>query len=91
MAMTRYILIGIDILLNILIGGQIGMTISSHCFLAAKRGKLWAIILLQTLNQIENDHCQLALQNDIDRAKAILVTLEPHDERLFGSDLSDIG
>lgn len=78
---TRFVTIAFDFFWNVVTGGQIGITISSRAYIAKNKNKRWGNILVCGLNRLEKNHCQLSLQGDIDRAKSVIETLSPYDER----------
>ena len=78
---TRYIALGFDMFWNVTTGGQIDVTISSRAGMAAANGVKWGKIMSWCLSKLEPNHCNIAIKNDIDRAKAVLVTLAPYDQR----------
>jgi hypothetical protein len=78
---ARYVAIAFDMFVNVLTAGSLDVTISSRAGVAAEQGKLWGRVLSRFLDLLEKDHCQLAIQSDIDRAKQTIVTLTPYDNR----------
>lgn len=78
---TRFVALAFDFFWNVMTGGQIGVTISSRAYIAEKKGKRWGKVLGCGLGRLEKNHCELAVQGDIDRAKAVLATLAPYDTR----------
>lgn len=78
---ARYVALAFDMFWNVLSGGRVGVTISSRAGVAATQGKKWGILLSWFLDKLEKDHCTLAIQGDIDRAKAVIAELSPYDKR----------
>ena len=78
---TRYVALGFDMFWNVMTGGGIDETISSRAGVAAIQGKKWGKLLAWCLGKLEANHCTLAIEGDIDRAKALLVALAPYDSR----------
>ena len=78
---TRFVALAFDFFWNVITGGQIGVTISSRSYIASQEGKGWGKTLSYGLGRLEKDHCELAVQGDIDRAKAVIATLAPYDTR----------
>ncbi|CAB4124162.1 hypothetical protein UFOVP49_38 [uncultured Caudovirales phage] len=79
---TRYVSLGFDVFCNVLTGGKLGVTISARAGVAEIEGELWGKVLSRLLNLLEPNHCQLAIQGDIDRARAIINKLTPYDKRI---------
>jgi hypothetical protein len=79
---TKFIALAFDFFWNVMFGGQIGVTISARAYIAKQQGKQWGEILVCGLSRLNPNHCELAVQGDIDRAKAVIKTLSPYDERL---------
>jgi hypothetical protein len=77
----RHVAVCFDYFWNVVIGGQLGVTISARAGVAHVDGKKWGKNMVMGLNQIEIDHCQLAIQGDIDRAKEVIRLLSPYDKR----------
>jgi hypothetical protein len=72
------VLISIDIMVASLIWRNSDITISSYCGLALRRQTppIWAIALGRwVLNNLQKNHCELAITHDIGRATAALVML----------------
>lgn len=78
---TRYIALAFDIFWNVLTGGHLGITISSRAGIAASEGRKWGIWLSGLLSKFDENHCQKAIQNDIDRAWEVIKELSPYDSR----------
>jgi len=73
-------LLYIDILFESLIWRDPGITISARCGLALRHGNPWFWCKLgKALNWIEKDHCEMAIQNDIDRAEKAIKILKEID------------
>lgn len=78
---TRHFALAFDMFWNVLSGGGIDITISSRAGIAATQNKRWGTVLSKALGFLEKDHCTLAIESDIDRAKAVIATLTPYDPR----------
>lgn len=65
----------VDILGQSMIWRDPGLTISARCGLALRKGYPWAWCALgKVLNRIVSNHCEKAIQHDIERAeKAIRI------------------
>jgi hypothetical protein len=72
------LLLGIDIFFCMVLFRDPDVTISSETGLALQRANppLWAKILGWCLDHIQQGHCQLAIKNDILRAKTAIAYLE---------------
>lgn len=82
---TRYVALGFDMFWNVITGGSIDMTISARAGVAAVNGKKWGKLLAWCLGKLEANHCNLAIEGDIDRAKALIAELAPYDQRTKNS------
>ena len=80
--MAETLAVGFDFFWNVMIGGQLGVTISARSGVAAIHNNKWGKAMEWVLGHMETDHCQLAIQGDIDRAKAVIVALSPYDKRI---------
>ncbi len=71
------VLLYLDILGCSVIWRDPDVTISSETGLAMRKPNppRWAKVLNAVLNRIQPNHCQLAIQDDIDRAKRAIVYL----------------
>jgi hypothetical protein len=72
------VLLYIDMFVAALIWRDSGVTISSYAGLALRQPTppIWALILGRgILNKIQANHCELAIEHDIERAKEALVIL----------------
>lgn len=49
-----------------------GQTISARAWKARNRGKRWGCLLCQLLDWLDPNHCQMARDNDIKRAQAVI-------------------
>ena len=53
-----------DIACNVLLGGDLGMTVSMRCALAALAGKHWAVVARAVLSRIvQRNHCTATLSS----------------------------
>ena len=79
---TRYLAIAFDAFWNVVTGGSLDMTISARTYIKVTTGSggIWKL-LYKTLNALQANHCELAVQGDADRAKAVLAALAPYDTR----------
>jgi hypothetical protein len=66
--------VAIDVALNVLTGGLANVTISSRALIEKGKGRHWAW-LYAFLNRIQRHHCELAVANDVERARAALAYL----------------
>ena len=78
---TRFFALAFDMFWNVVSGGSLDMTISSRAGVATIQGKKWGRDMSWCLGKLEPNHCNLAIQGDIDRAKAVIAALEPYDTR----------
>jgi hypothetical protein len=78
---ARLVALGFDFFWNVMTGGQLGVTISSRAEIARHNGKKWGRVLSSGLDQLKPNHCEKAIHNDIDRAKAVIDALAPYDTR----------
>lgn len=66
-SITRYIErcgIEFDVAVNVLLGGQLGQTISMRCALADRAGKPWGRFMCWFLSwAVQEDHCALQFSN----------------------------
>lgn len=58
------ILIGIDQLINAILGGDPDETLSSHIGKRAKKGCKVSIFLSKILDIVDKDHCEKAIEKD---------------------------
>ena len=75
------VLLYLDTFIAALIWRDSGVTISSYTGLALRRPTppIWAIVLGRwVLNQLQANHCELAIEHDIIRAREALVILGVH-------------
>jgi hypothetical protein len=79
---TRMFAVGFDIFCNAITGGTFDITISARAGIAERNGKKWGKGMSYFLSKCEPNHCQLAIQADIDRARAVIEKLSPYDDRL---------
>lgn len=49
-----------------------GQTISARAWKARNRGRVWGCALCRFLDWLQPDHCQMARDNDIKRAQAVI-------------------
>jgi len=73
--------VGFDVFINIITGGTFDITISARAGMAEIDGKKWGKYMSYWLGKCEKNHCQLAIQADIDRAKLVIAQLSPYDAR----------
>jgi hypothetical protein len=78
---ARYVALSFDMFFNVLTAGMLDVTISSRAGIAAAQGKTWGKILSKFLDIFEKNHCQLAIQSDIDHAQQVIQKLSPYDTR----------
>jgi hypothetical protein len=78
---TRIVALGFDMFCNVITGGQLDVTISSRSGIAQQQGKKLGKFMVWWLDKLQKDHCNIAIHNDIDRAKAVIVKLSPYDTR----------
>ncbi len=63
-------IVAIDIFFSSVIANGHNITISSRCGIATREnGNKWLIKLGKFLNYFEENHCELSIQADIERAK----------------------
>lgn len=55
---VTYIAVRIDRLLNCLIGGSIGETVTKHAARSMREGKRWGCVLCWLLDKIDKGHCR---------------------------------
>lgn len=67
------VLLAIDELCNVILGGELDETLSSRCGRAFEQDKLWAIMLAPILNFFFYRHTQRAILHDTQRAEALLL------------------
>lgn len=74
---TRILATSVDILLAAAVWRQYDITISSHCGLALRNpsGNRLLRGLGRLLNTIQRNHCELAIQGDMERAKEAITAL----------------
>lgn len=70
------ILLTFDHLLNVVTGGLPGQTLSGRAQTARNQGKRWGCVLCGILDWLERDHCRMALEGDILRARAVVTDSE---------------
>ena len=78
---SRYIALAFDVFWNVITGGTVGITMSARAGVAETKGQRWGKAMSTFLSWMEKDHCQLAIQGDIDRAKSVIKELSPYDKR----------
>lgn len=58
------VLIGVDQLLNAILGGLPDETISSRAAKAARKGRAWGCVLCRVLDIFHRDHCERVIELD---------------------------
>lgn len=65
------LLVGIDMLGNVVTGGNLDETISARSQRAAQRGDLWGEFMVKWLDWLQKNHGVLAEQGDLKRAETV--------------------
>lgn len=70
---THTIAVAVDVFTASIIWDTYGVTVSSRCGLALRRGQTGLLATLgKILNKIQDNHCELAIKADIQRAQDAL-------------------
>jgi len=72
------VLIAVDIFVCSIVWRDADITISSMTGLELRKPnpKKWAVVLGWVLNHIQKNHCEMAIESDIDRAYSALLILQ---------------
>lgn len=68
----KNVLIALDCLLNTILRGRPGETLSERAATARRDGRRWGCVLCAVLDWIDKDHCRESVGGDVDRAEQVI-------------------
>ena len=76
MTYVARIIVALDMLANVILGGDLGMTVSARADEARRNGMAWGCVLCRILAAIQRHHCANALSRGRHYAHIVLDELD---------------